>query len=191
MSQMGPLSTPWSAEETEQDEAVSGRLDVVGAGRRNLFPVAQTWSQSKQPPAGWRVYSGLPFFLSTLWGGWRCMRGFGCFFRHLAKTFLFFSPNLCRRARGRRVTTKKITLGYVTPKYCCHFRFMQNWPIGGLSFGGFGRLFMRKLIPPPKEYRFWTSLWKRGLDCIEAADFCAVWKCGLAGCCVSTSCSQH
>lgn len=29
MSQMGPLSTAWSVEETEQDEAVSGRLDEL------------------------------------------------------------------------------------------------------------------------------------------------------------------
>lgn len=47
MSQMGPLSTPWSVEETEQDEAVSGRLDVVTQDSK-AFIVARRWNQSKQ-----------------------------------------------------------------------------------------------------------------------------------------------
>lgn len=37
MSQMGPLSTPWSVEETEQDEAVSGRLDELKRDKQSML----------------------------------------------------------------------------------------------------------------------------------------------------------
>lgn len=47
MSPMGPLSTPWSVEETQQDGQVSGRLDVHTVNSEN---------QSKQPhhPFEWQ-----------------------------------------------------------------------------------------------------------------------------------------
>lgn len=59
MSQMGPLSTPWSVEETEQDEAVSGRLDVVRAGQQT-FSVAQEMEPIKTTTASLKSLQWAP-----------------------------------------------------------------------------------------------------------------------------------